>query len=125
MKIRHLINKILPFGFLGLLILSGCFKGDPGPSDYEVQLEKDLEIIEKYIADNNVVGAVYNDFGFYEREVDLNPDGEIVETGDIAGVYYRITLLDGSLVDEKFAPELPIHFTFGGNFSNSPFHKCG
>ncbi len=97
------------------ITLSGCLNNDPIENTFEIQLEKDQEIIDAYLLDNNISSAIKNDAGFYERIINEQADEELVESGDIATVYYKLSLLDGTLLEEVKEPQLPIHLLFNAN----------
>ena len=104
---------------LGLCcLLAGCSLDDPDDvsnPDLELLIEQQ-EIIAQYLDDRDI-NAQQADDGTYYQVLRENPDGKAPERGNVLGIYYRITQLDGTLIDEldsaSGAP--PLVYTFYNN----------
>jgi FKBP-type peptidyl-prolyl cis-trans isomerase len=101
------------FTFLGFLSIS-CDDKDDLYDPYK-QLEKDIQIIDQYLADNNIT-AQKSSSGL--RFVVHDPGiGDYAGYGDVVRLNYEGRLLDGTVFDESFSGGTPIEFVVGyGNF---------
>lgn len=84
-------NAILRLGLLvSLLILSSCNRTD--------QLDEDIVLIEKYIADNNIENVEHTSSGLYYRIIDEG-NGQRAGGGSSIRIDYEGQLLDGNVFD--------------------------
>lgn len=87
-------------------------------AEIEALLDKQDQEIAAYLEDNNIT-ATKAFKGFYRQEVQENPDGELVERGDVAIVQYKISRLDGTPIDAS-APGKPYLITFSNDRTYFP-----
>jgi FKBP-type peptidyl-prolyl cis-trans isomerase FkpA len=93
-----LMKKIyitLIFGFSFLVY--GCIKEDFQNLN---QVQIDDKIIRNYIA-NNDVSAIKDPAGFYYEILRSNPSGQPIGPNDVVTVYYKICLLNGTVLEAK------------------------
>ena len=101
---------------LGLCcLLAGCSLDDPDDvsnPDLELLIEQQ-ETIVQYLDDRDI-NAQQADDGTYYQVLRENPDGKAPERGNVLGIYYRITQLDGTLIDalDSASGEPPLTYTF-------------
>ena len=104
---------------LGLCcLLAGCSLDDPDDvsnPDLELLIEQQ-ETIVQYLDDRDI-NAQQADDGTYYQVLRENPDGKAPERGNVLGIYYRITQLDGTLIDalDSASGEPPLVYTFYNN----------
>ena len=116
MKI-DLYKKLNLLLFPCLLALAACNSDDDG-DDAARQLAIDQEIIEDYL-DSNGLTAEKANAGFYFSPVVSNEGGKVINTDDIASIYYTLSILGGQTLHTVQAPAEPIQLALGG-FSAIP-----
>lgn len=77
----------------------------------EEQLKDDIEIIEQYLADNNI-SAQSTESGL-RYVIDVEGSGDNPEPGDNVKVHYTGTLLDGTKFDSSLDRNEPLDFAIG------------
>lgn len=103
------------WGFLAfaMLAMPGC-KKDEIDTDTNAEIkalyEKQLAEIDAYLQSNSIT-ATKDSRGISRQVVQDNPEGEAIERGDVAIVHYKISRLDGTLIDAS-KPEDPLLITF-------------
>lgn len=75
------------------------------------QLEKDIEIIEDYLEENNIT-AQSTESGL-RYVIDVEGSGNYPKLGDSVKVHYTGTLLDGTKFDSSFDRNEPLNFPIG------------
>ena len=76
------------------LLLNSCFETeDPN----NTRQESDL-IVSQYLEDNNI-NATKSNKNYYYEPIVTNSAGRDVETGNIVGIYYKISQLNGQHID--------------------------
>ena len=103
--------------YLGMLCLASCSLDDSDISNpsYELFVEQQ-ETIAQYLDDQGI-DAQQADDGIYYQVLRENPDGKAPERGNVLGIYYQITQLDGRLIDELDSASgvPPLVYTFYNN----------
>ena len=104
--------------YLGVCLLSGCSLDDTDDVSnppFELFVEQQ-ETITQYLADQGI-DAQQADDGIYYQVLRENPDGKAPERGNVLGIYYQITQLDGRLIDELDSASgvPPLVYTFYNN----------
>jgi len=103
---KHLIKS---WGFLfaisALFILGSCSKEDGSQ-----QLEVDIQLIEKYIADHNL-NANSTSTGLYYVVNNIG-NGKPAKSNSQVLIRYKGYLLDGTVFDENWNP--PLNFSLSG-----------
>lgn len=79
------------------IIVSSCSLPE---SDYDKQREDDDEKISKYLTNNNIQ-ATKDEIGFYYIKLTENSGGQELNIGDVVSFYYKMSSLDGTLIDES------------------------
>ncbi|MFW5762241.1 MAG: FKBP-type peptidyl-prolyl cis-trans isomerase [Cyclobacteriaceae bacterium] len=101
------------YTFLIIPALASIFLAcDNNEEDIELERQKqiDNQLISDYLSDNNI-SAEKDEYGIYFEKLAENPAGEAVALEDILEVYYRITTLDGRILEAKLAENSqPIKF---------------
>jgi FKBP-type peptidyl-prolyl cis-trans isomerase FkpA len=88
-------------GIIMVIALSGLFTACiDTESDLEKRMKADDERITSYLTENNI-DATKHDKGFYFQKLTENTSGQTLQTGDVIDFYYKISLLDGTLIDES------------------------
>jgi FKBP-type peptidyl-prolyl cis-trans isomerase len=77
----------------------------------EEQLKDDIEIIEQYLAENNIT-AQSTESGL-RYVIELEGSGDHPEPGDNVKVHYTGTLLDGTKFDSSLDRNEPLEFAIG------------
>ena len=77
----------------------------------EEQLQKDIEIIDQYLAENNI-DAQSTDSGL-RYVIDVEGEGAYPTPGNNVSVHYTGTLLDGTKFDSSFDRNEPFEFSIG------------
>lgn len=99
-------------GFV-LLALPAC-KDDEDVDTAEALkalLAKQEQEIADYLDRNNITDTERDDLGIYREALQLNPEGEEIEEGDVVLLHYRISRLDGTLIDTSEGDD-PVRVTF-------------
>ena len=96
-----------------LMILGSCTKSD---DPFEKQVNDDTKKIEKYLENHNITATEIQD-GFYYKAMESNTDGKVIEKDDIVEFYYKISLLDGTVLEDKMeeAKNHPLLFKKGNS----------
>ncbi|WKN45075.1 FKBP-type peptidyl-prolyl cis-trans isomerase [Tunicatimonas pelagia] len=108
------MKKLLGWFLMGIVI--GCWGCSDDSEDAGVQgeelLREQQQIIEDYLADNNINATRDGDI-FYEVLTE-NPTGDTLARNDIIRIYYQIAVLDGQIIDERLADsgEPPVTYQF-------------
>lgn len=87
----------MPFLLILSLIFSSCVDTE---SDLEKRMKADDEKITKYLTDNQIT-ATKHDQGFYYQKLTDNSSGQVLQTGDVIDFYYKISLLNGAVINES------------------------
>ena len=98
-------------GFIALVV-PAC-KDDEDVDEAQVlkeMLEKQDQQIAAHLSQNGI-SAEKDTRGIYRQVVQANPDGEIIEEGDVAVVHYRMSLLDGTTIGTS-KPGPPVLITY-------------
>jgi FKBP-type peptidyl-prolyl cis-trans isomerase len=109
---RHSIVRIqylLPV-LLMIFLLAGCKTSD---NTAEVKANENETAIQKYIKDKNLT-VQKTLSGLYHNIKNTNPAGQKAAVGDLVTVHFKMTLIDGSLVDSTKTNE-PYTFQYGVN----------
>ena len=69
-------------------------------SDYEKQVNTDDEKLSKHISDNNIQ-AQKNSWGFYYQAIVTNDTGRTLSRNNVVDFTYKISLLDGTVLEES------------------------
>lgn len=96
-KISTFRPLIIPFILVLSIFLSSCIDTE---SDLEKRMKADDAIITKYLTDNEIQ-ATKHDQGFYYQKLIDNPGGKTLQTGDVVDFYYKISLINGPVIDES------------------------
>lgn len=72
-------------------------------SDYDKQVRSDDEVLSKYMTDSSVQ-ALKHTSGFYYKVLVANDTGRALSTGSVVSFTYRISLLNGTLLEESTKP---------------------
>ena len=90
-KYLKLISSLLFFAF----IFTGCLEVDDPNKE---QRDESNRILEDYIQKNNIQ-AEKSEHGYYYEVLNESSVGAETDPGDILGVYYNISLLNGKVID--------------------------
>ncbi|WP_224999386.1 FKBP-type peptidyl-prolyl cis-trans isomerase [Cesiribacter sp. SM1] len=106
------------WSLLGLMTLfvAACKDDDEGPTEIEIaqaRLEQQIVEIESFLAAQNI-SAEKDSRGIFHQPLTLNPEGELIEEGDVALVNYKISRLDGTLIGQS-EPGNPELITYSPN----------
>ena len=82
-----------------LLIAFSCNEDEEKSND-EKQKAIDNQLISDYLSDNNIT-AQKDEYGIYFEKLAENQGGESVVLNDILEIYYRITTLDGRIIEAR------------------------
>ena len=80
-------------------------------ADSEEQMEKDIEIIEAYLKENNIT-AQSTDSGL-RYVIDVEGSGDFPQSGQNVKVHYTGALLDGTKFDSSYDRNEPLPFPLG------------
>jgi len=100
MKLKSFNIKIIPVLTLSLVvltILSSCIDTE---SDLEKRMKDDDEKITTHLTKNQI-DATKHERGFYYQELTDNANGQTLNTGDVVDFYYKISILNGTVIDES------------------------
>jgi FKBP-type peptidyl-prolyl cis-trans isomerase len=98
------MKKVYTLLLIGLsLMATGCLKDDMKALD---QRQIDDRAIQNYLA-NHSVSAVKDPSGFYYEVLKSNPSGKPLGVNDVAIVYYKISLLNGTVLEAKSSKNGP------------------
>src|SRR5690606_12512010 len=81
---------------LGSLLLIASCSEDPE----DERIANDDKLVQRYIT-NNQIKAERDASGFYYSPIVENPDGQVVEGGDIVSFKYKLSLLSGEVVNDR------------------------
>jgi FKBP-type peptidyl-prolyl cis-trans isomerase FkpA len=84
------------FVLLVFAVFSSCMDTE---SDLEKQMKSDDQKITKYFTDNSIT-ATKHERGFYYQKIVGNDNGEVLHTGDVVDFYYKMSLLDGTMIHQ-------------------------
>lgn len=100
-KVIEAMKKIYQYPIIIMLALAftACSE-DEEKSKLEKQKAFDDQLIADYLSDNNIT-AEKDSYGIYYEKLSENPGGKSVEINDILEVYFRITTLDGQILEAK------------------------
>ena len=90
--------KTSPVMALVFLSMFGCLKDEDTNDDRQVKI--DDELVQQYISNNNIE-AERDAIGFYYAPITENPSGKMIATKDIVALKYKISLLNGTLIEDK------------------------
>lgn len=90
--------KTMPIMALVLLSMFGCIKDEETNEERQVKL--DDELVQQYIENNNIE-AERDATGFYYAPITSNSSGKTIATKDIVVLKYKISLLSGTLIEDK------------------------
>jgi len=82
-----------------VLLMQGCFGTDEPNSLINEESDR---IVQEYIEDNNIQ-ATKSNLNYYYEPITQNPQGVDIESGDIVGLYYKISQLTGQHIDSLTA----------------------
>lgn len=94
-KSRQIIEYV---SLISIFILSAC---QNDPLDINGGNDDDLE---RYLEENSI-SATEAPEGYFYEPVQANENGLAVEKGDIVSMYYEVTTLSGSIIDEHLAAD--------------------
>lgn len=99
-----------------LCFLVSCSLDDPDVSNPSLELFVEQQAtIAQYLDDQGIDAQQAGD-GVYYQVLRENPDGRVPERGNVLGIYYQITQLDGTLIDELDSTSgAPLVYTFYNN----------
>ncbi len=102
-----------------MLLTQACLDNDTNdPNDGLVQQQ--METIESFLAENNI-DATEDTRQFYYHAITENPSGTAPKTGDAVSFYYRLSTLEGQLIEEKReGTDMPAKVAFGSNIIKVP-----
>lgn len=78
-------------------------------SEYEKIVEQDDVRIRTYLEENNI-NATKDQSGIYYEVLSENASGEPVEVNKVVSLFYKMSTLDGSLVDSNMGSLNPVMF---------------
>lgn len=77
-------------------------------SYYEKQASIDDEKIQKYLTQNNIQAAKHYS-GFYYQVITPNETGATLSGNDVVDFKYKLSLLDGTVIEDSLAAKKPAH----------------
>jgi len=93
-------NRIIYFSlFIATSIFSAC--EDSELEEENLKSKQDDLKIREHLSDNNISAQKDDGSGIYWEVLNENPGGETIDEDDIISVYYRITLLDGKVLEAR------------------------
>lgn len=87
--------------FISLLTIVSCQKEE---SEYEKRVKIDDNTINEYLTDNGI-DVQKHPSGFYYEVVESNNGGDMLYKDDVIDLYYKISLLDGTVLEETSQAE--------------------
>jgi FKBP-type peptidyl-prolyl cis-trans isomerase len=102
------------------LFIQACSKDLPEPYNPVLQLEIDLNLIDQYVATNNLTVEIEPNS---KLRYTINEDGNdiVPATGDTVYVNYELTLLDGTFVDTSVEQTAKDNNVYNENRNYVPF----
>jgi len=96
-----------------LITLSSCIKND---NPFENQVKEDTKKIKTYL-ESKKINAIEIKDGFHYEVVESNSNGQVIKNDDIVEFYYKISLLDNKLIEDKMdeTKNAPLLFKKGNN----------
>ena len=94
-KLKSSLLSLLTIVLIALAF-SSCLKED---NYYEKQAAADDQKISQHLTDNSITATKHSS-GFHYQVLTANSTGETLNEGDVVGFYYKISLLDGTVLDE-------------------------
>lgn len=101
---RFLISAISLLAVLS--VLTSCFNTE---SDYERQVKIDDKLLAEFIATNSI-NAVRDSKGFYYEVITPSAAGTSLKKGDVVSINYKISLLNGTILENNFENGHPVKF---------------
>lgn len=103
------INKTITLLGIALMLISGACTKKFLDTDLERAIRENEEEIVMYLQNNNLT-YTKSPTGIHYQVTTTNPGGKSVELGDQARVYYKLTLINNSVIDTVLTGD---PFTFG------------
>jgi len=107
MKKKYFYQYIVT-GVIFLAGLSSCEK----ESDYEKQVNSDNAKVSEYLQQNSIV-ATKDPNGFYYVELSANETGQRVEEGTVVAIRYKVSTLDGVILEDLISKDSAVIFRQG------------
>lgn len=108
MNLRNLLSLLV------MLFMLGCMKEVETQDDKQIKADNDA--VKQYI-ENNAIVAERDASGFYYAPITTNPSGNPVfvkDTSKIISLKYKISRLDGTLLEETAVAHKAMHNVFAG-----------
>ena len=88
---------------MAMLVISmfGCMKDEE--TSHEKQYNADDALVKQYIEENGI-DAERDATGFYYSPIKLNPSGQLIQQKDIFYFKYKMSLLNGNVLEDKSQP---------------------
>lgn len=116
MNLRNILSLLVMVSMLG------CMKDVE--TDQQKQVKRDDELLQKYIQEN-AIKAERDAVGFYYSPLVTNPDGQAVKSKDIVAFRYKISQLNGKVVEDKSnstdSLRKAMHNTAGNGYNRALF----
>lgn len=110
----NLKKAVFILGIAMIFISTACTKKFLD-TDLERSIKENEEEILAYLQNNNLNDYTKTASGIHYNITKTNPNGKSVELGEEARVYYKITLLNNSIVDTVLSGE-PFYFGYYSGF---------
>ena len=105
---KHTIYRtIILFSIVSIAGLSSC-KKDQGPSQADIDDSK----ISDYLQSNGIT-ATKDSRGFYYEKITENPNGTNVDTGMIVSFRYKISIMNGPVLEDLIAKDSSVLYRQG------------
>lgn len=92
--------------------LSSCNQLDD--NYYEEQVKTDDQIISNYLRFSSIQ-TIKHISGFYYQVIAVNPTGSSLAPDDVVDFTYKISLLDGTVLEDSISAKNPLHFKLMNN----------
>ena len=83
-------------------------------SDYDIQAKADDQRINKYLTDNNIQASKQST-GFYYQVLTSNDAGTSLVQDNVVDFYYKVSLLDGTVLEDSISAKKPARFKLLNN----------
>ena len=99
---------------LAAMSLSSCNQLDDNNNYYEERVKTDDLIISKYLSDHQIA-TIKHSSGFYYQVLTANASGASLVKDDVVDFTYKISLLDGTVLEDSISAKNPLHFKLMSN----------